>query len=131
MYAISDYALTFSTDYKQLRLVRNANPSEFKVFELTTNNPPYAVCIVNGCYEISQTTCSGCEDICVIDVEGGGGSATIDNGRLGLNIVDLRDTGRVKHVTFNLSCGLVVILRTLGPWGLHFKTADRTCFTVS
>jgi hypothetical protein len=132
MYAISDYSLHFSSNYHEL-IVKDINGVTVDTFDLTQDQPFYHVKVVDGAYVIAQSACTDCEDRFAIDVEVNAGSAYFEANKLGgLNIIDLRDTGRsVKNIEFDLECGQVDIQRKSGAWALRFWPANEECYQPS
>lgn len=131
MYPIADYTLRFADSFTILEVVRKSDDGVEESFDLTNETPFLNVCVVDGEYQIGSEDCDECEEFCALDVEYSGGTATFDGTKLGINVVDLRDTGRSGTWTADLECGPVSFCRMSGPWALVFLSLDGTCYTQS
>lgn len=129
MYPVDEYSISFSGDYTLLRVL-NSESQIVASFDLTEDDPPYSLQVVDDNYVIAGSTCSACWERYAIDVEANAGSASVTGSVLtGLGIIDLRDTGRTGlTVEFYLNCCPVEILRTSGDFGLRFSSPDDDCF---
>ena len=131
MYAIDYHTLRFTSAYNRL-LVVDSDDEVVADFDLTENEPPFEVKVVNEAYVIAGTSCSTCEEVFAIDIEADAGSVSV-NGKImtGLGIIDLRDTGRYgSTVNFDLSACPVIIHRASGTYALRFSSVGTSsCFS--
>ncbi|MFM2376972.1 MAG: hypothetical protein RLZZ165_2069 [Bacteroidota bacterium] len=130
-YPITDYTLHFSEDYTQLlvRKNRTGGPGRGAQYDLRRITPPIGIQVVDGNYVIQRGLCKKGTVAFEIDVEVKRGSVNFSGDRLGgLNIIDLRDTGRVREsMLISLSCGPLGLIRTTGPYALKVLVNNPKC----
>lgn len=131
MYSVSENVLLFSEDYKTL-YVRDDDNNLLASFDLTVTDPPYGVRIVEGNYEISEGLCEGGSVVFALDTESDAGSMSFDEDRLGgLNIIDLRDTGKQKDgFSIDVSLGAVGLQNLETAWGFEVLVNNLGCILV-